>query len=186
MHVCNPFAILLWTDHHLPVSLCWLGMEDMAIILGAGICGKSFGTATKVLFGLVLPCPLPPLCPSDVSPPSPSSASKIPRRGSWSELAKQADVERMLQSAENLGERLRGNRNRGNRGSERFREVLGSVRGSLRGSRRSHPGTSERTPCIGDSEISRHSLRDPLRAPLCGCHFPLRLAGPVAPNRVAP
>ena len=31
MHVCNPFAILLWTDHHLPVPLGWLGMEDMAV-----------------------------------------------------------------------------------------------------------------------------------------------------------
>ena len=31
MHVCNPFAILLWTDHHLLVSLCWLRIIDMAI-----------------------------------------------------------------------------------------------------------------------------------------------------------
>ena len=31
MHVCNPFTILLWTDHHLLVSLCRLRMIDMAI-----------------------------------------------------------------------------------------------------------------------------------------------------------
>ena len=39
-------------------------------------------------------------------------------------------------------------------------------------------------------EVSPHPLRDPLRAPLRAplkeCHFPLRAAGPAAPNRVAP
>ena len=31
IHVCDPFTILLWTDHHLLVSFCWPWIVDVAI-----------------------------------------------------------------------------------------------------------------------------------------------------------
>ena len=73
-----------------------------------------------------------------------------------------------------IGERLRGNRNRGNR-PERFWEVLRGFGVS--------EGVSERvseTTYIGEV-VTMH-----LSETLSECHFPLRAVGLVAPNRVAP
>ena len=85
-----------------------------------------------------------------------------------------------------LGERSRGNRSGGNR-PERFREVLGSLKAPLRGP----PITSENTPCIGElvtctSQRSPGAVSETLSEPLSERHFPLRVAGLVAPTRVAP
>ena len=84
-----------------------------------------------------------------------------------------------------LGERLRGNRNRGNR-PERFCEVLGSLLGSLRGP----PAPLRGTPGVGEfvaecaSQRSPHTLSDwPSQTE---GHSPLRASGLVAPTCVDP
>ena len=80
-----------------------------------------------------------------------------------------------------IGERLRGNGNRG-RGSrpERIREGNLPLRGSLR-------GKSAWEGFQRFSEVLRNFQRfsEALAEPLSECHLPLRVAAPVAPNRVA-
>ena len=74
----------------------------------------------------------------------------------------------------------RGNTIRGNR-TERFWEGNLPLRGSLRGSLRGRVSEVLR----GFQRFSE-VLRKTLSETLSECHFPLRVAGRVAPNRVAP
>ena len=86
-----------------------------------------------------------------------------------------------------FGERSRGNTNRGNRP-----EVLRGKSASERVSERE--GFQRFSEVLfrcfqRSSEVFRgfqRFFRGPLSEPLSECHFPLRVAGPVAPNRVAP
>ena len=79
-------------------------------------------------------------------------------------------------------EAYRGNRNRANR-PKRFWEEMALWRGLWEGLWE-EPRTSERTPCVGELVTECTSQRSPgtLSEPLSECHFPLRVAGLVAPN----
>ena len=81
-----------------------------------------------------------------------------------------------------IGESLRGNRNRGNRP-----EVLRGKSASERVSEREgFQKFSELLEVLRGFERFSEGFSEALSEPLSECHFPLRVAGPVAPNRVAP
>ena len=94
----------------------------------------------------------------------------------------------ILSSARRLfGERLRGNRNRGQQACEVLRGKPASERVS--------ESVSDRGGFQRFSEVFRgferfsevfRGFSEALSEPLSECHFPLRVADPVAPNRVAP